>query len=261
MGKKLDIHRLSIPEATFNAMPAEKQSALLLLGMLLNDVNWLRKLLFEARSGLDNGLDDDGPEADPAAGLILLLATTLAGKIHEGVKRMGDVDIRGVIDALPQPDKFKAHRDELDARMSSSKMFVRLRNNLAFHYPEKPVQFKKLKPRLGGKDSALCVTSDGAYGNAYSRLSMLANLELIVATDPSSDDVGVLARIWDELIDVSGLYSRVIFDLIIELIFDQPPQVLRSPQALAISNAPEGGKQPVRFFAHWPAGFGAAPKE
>ncbi len=66
-----------------NAMPSERRSALLMLGLFLNEANWLRKLLVGAV--LETSDDAEG-RANFA--LASLMATTLVGKIFEGWDRI-----------------------------------------------------------------------------------------------------------------------------------------------------------------------------
>ena len=60
-------------------MQVKHRSALLLLGLFLNEANWLRKLLVKAVLGIS-----ETPDGQANFALTALLATTLAGKIYEG---------------------------------------------------------------------------------------------------------------------------------------------------------------------------------
>jgi hypothetical protein len=82
--KPLNIEKLTLPLSAIQAMGSAQRSALLLLGLFLNEVNWLRKLL--ARSVSAPSLDE--PEEQANFALTVLLATTLVGKVHEGWDRI-----------------------------------------------------------------------------------------------------------------------------------------------------------------------------
>jgi hypothetical protein len=54
--KPLNLKKLKLPLSTLRAMPDERRSALLLLGLFLNEANWLRKLLVKAVKALPEQL-------------------------------------------------------------------------------------------------------------------------------------------------------------------------------------------------------------
>jgi hypothetical protein len=74
------IQKMKLPAAVIRSMTADHRYALLMLGIFINEANWLRKLLVRAVLATA----DDEPEGQANFSLTTLLATTLAGKIHEG---------------------------------------------------------------------------------------------------------------------------------------------------------------------------------
>jgi hypothetical protein len=95
MTKPLNIEKLTLPVSAIHAMAADQRSALLLLGLFLNEVNWLRKLLARAVSATP-----DEPEGQANFALTVLLATTLVGKVHEGWDRITEGTLCNTLDKL-----------------------------------------------------------------------------------------------------------------------------------------------------------------
>lgn len=243
----LTVRRLVVPLSFFRTIPPEKQSALTLLGMFLNDANWLRKLLVQAVLGIS-----ETPDGEANFTLTALLATLLAGKLHEGWTRMGENDLRAVLDGLPMPDALRTLRAEIERRLSS-KLFKRIRNNLAFHYPNRKLDFAKLTAHLDDADLHIYVTMDGYNGDVLSHISTLAGLEPLLAIDPDSDYRVALRRVWDEVTHVTGLYCIFVAQAQASLLLSvRPPDGLPTDD-VTIPDAPEAAHHPLRFFVRPPA--------
>jgi len=86
MAKPLIVNRLKFPLSALWAMPAERRSALLLLGVLVNEANWLYKLFLKTAHSLPMRPTDNSnnPEVQANFSLSIFLTTTLVGKIYEG---------------------------------------------------------------------------------------------------------------------------------------------------------------------------------
>src|SRR5215831_21363072 len=97
MARSRAIKKFTLPVADLRALSDDDRYAILLLGLFLNEANWLRKLLVKAVLGIT-----DGPEPDGQAnfGLTALLATTLAGKIHEGWERIANGRLGKILDGV-----------------------------------------------------------------------------------------------------------------------------------------------------------------
>jgi hypothetical protein len=76
----MDISKISYSAAQLEGMGPQNLSAALLLGLFLNEVNWLQKLL------LITTMDESGNEAEHQArlSLSLMLSKLLATKMHAG---------------------------------------------------------------------------------------------------------------------------------------------------------------------------------
>jgi hypothetical protein len=146
MTKPLNIEKLTLPVSAIHAMAADQRSALLLLGLFLNEVNWLRKLLARAVSATL-----DGPEGQANFALTVLLATTLVGKVHEGWDRITEGRLCNTIDKLPLTGELQQLKTKITDRLSG-KVFLRIRNSIAFHYPKRGLEFANFKNYLSDSD-------------------------------------------------------------------------------------------------------------
>jgi hypothetical protein len=60
MARPRTIKKLTLPVADLRSMSDDHRYAVLLLGLFLNEVNWLRKLLVKAVFGITEGPEPDG---------------------------------------------------------------------------------------------------------------------------------------------------------------------------------------------------------
>jgi len=105
--KPLRLKKLNLPLSTFWAMSDEHRSALLLLGLFLNEANWLRKLLVKAVRALPEELVQRPltPEEEANHALTMLMMTTLVGKIWEGWGLISRGDkLRPTLEGLSLPN-------------------------------------------------------------------------------------------------------------------------------------------------------------
>ena len=123
MARPRTIKKLTLPVADLRSMSDDHRYAVLLLGLFLNEVNWLRKLLVKAVFGIT-----EGPEPDGQAnfGLTALLATTLAGKIHEGWERIANGRLRKILDGVGMSPELAGLRGEITGALKG-KTLLRIR--------------------------------------------------------------------------------------------------------------------------------------
>jgi hypothetical protein len=72
------------------------------------------------------------------------------------------------------------------AEALAGKTFMRIRNNIAFHYPERPLDFQALEQYLGDSDSIIYMAPEGYGGDVLSHLSTLAGIEPLLAINKDS---------------------------------------------------------------------------
>src|SRR5262245_35680392 len=109
MPKSLTFNKCKFPVSALLALPAERRSSLLLLGVLVNETNWPYKLLVKALHSLPRHPNEQSndPELRTNFALTILLTTTLVGKIHEGWDFLCKGRLRMVVNEITLPDETK----------------------------------------------------------------------------------------------------------------------------------------------------------
>jgi hypothetical protein len=225
-------------------MQAEHRSAILMLGLFLNEANWLRKLLVKAVLGMS-----DSPDGQANFALTTLLATTLAGKIHEGWNRITEGRLHDALQGVDLPDTHKPLQEELTKALLG-KTFVRIRNSIAFHYPERLLDFKKLTQHLGDSDATILMVPEGYLGDVLSHISTLAGIEPLLAISTDADYRIALESVWNEVTHVAGLYCQFVSEVMATLILKFIPGV--TCEDITIPDAPAAEEGLLRFFVHPP---------
>jgi hypothetical protein len=244
MTKPLNIEKLTIPVAAIHAMAANQRSALLLLGLFLNEVNWLRKLLARAVPSATS----DEPEGQANFALTVLLATTLVGKVHEGWDRITEGKLCNTIDKLPLTDELKALKNNITDRLSG-KVFLRIRNSIAFHYPKRGLDLSKFRDHISDSDTTIYMSHQAYIGDLLSHISTLAGIEPLLALNPGSD-YRSLESVWKEVLDVTEMYAEFVTSTMVLVITSCIPSY--SAETITIANVPELQDDIMRFFVHPP---------
>jgi hypothetical protein len=245
MPKPRLIKKMSLPVTALQAMQPQHRSALLMLGLFLNEANWLRKLLVSAVLAIS-----DSPDGQANFALTALLATTLAGKIHEGWDRITNGHLHEALKDVDIPDELKPLRDEL-ATALAEKTFVRIRNNIAFHYPNRLLDFKKLTQHLEDSDAIIFMAPEGYGGDVLSHLSTLAGIEPLMAINKDPDYRVALETVWNEVTHVTGLYCRFVSEVMASILIQFIPNM--SVEDVMIPDAPNADEALLRFFVHPPS--------
>jgi hypothetical protein len=260
MARPRVIKKLTLPIADLRSMSDDHRYAVLLLGLFLNEANWLRKLLVKAVLGIT-----DGPEPDGQAnfGLTALLATTLAGKIHEGWDRIANGRLGKILDGVGRSPQLAGLRKEI-ADALKGKTFLRIRNNVAFHYPERKFEFRKVSDHLDDTDTVIYMALEGYQGDVFSQVSNLAGIEPLLALSADSDYRVALKTVWEEITHITGLYCLFVSESMANVLVAAIPSM--RIEDVVISDAPEADEYPLRFFVHPPgdlaemqAAMGQAP--
>jgi hypothetical protein len=243
MTKSLTINKVTLPPAALKAMSPEMRYALLMLGLMLNEANWLRKLLLPATVSIA-----DDPEGQASFGLTTLLATTLAGKIHEGWNLVETEKLGLILTAAALPAELEQIRASISSKLKSD-TFLRIRNNIAFHYPKRVFDFKKLDPHLD-EDATVIYAAEQGHGNVFSHLSSLAVMEPLVAIDGHMDYMAALTNVWNEVMEVAGLYCEYTSNAMAAIIQSSVPDV--HCERFSLADTPEGADQRTKFFSRGP---------
>jgi hypothetical protein len=243
--RPLNIEKLTLPLLAIDAMGSAQRSAVLLLGLFLNEVNWLRKLL--ARSVSAPSRHEAEGQANFA--LTVLLATTLVGKVHEGWDRITEGNLYNTLEKLPLSPELKQRRDTITTRLAG-KVFLRIRNGIAFHYPKRGLDFAELKAHLTESDTTIYMTPHAFIGDILSQISTLAGIEPLLALNPNSD-YRSLESVWKEVLDVTQMYAEFVASAMVAVITSCIPTY--SAETITIPDAPELQDDAILFFVHPPS--------
>ena len=205
----------------------------------------MRKLL--ARSVSAPSLDE--PEWQANFALTVLLATTLVGKVHEGWDRITEGNLYKTLENLPLSPELKKQRDTINNRLAG-KVFLRIRNGTASHYPKRGLDFAKLKTHLTESNTAIYITPHAYIGDILSQISTLAGIEPLLALNPNSD-YRSLEFVWKEVLDVTRMYAEFIASAMVVVITSRIPTY--SAETITIANAPEIQDDAMLFFVHPPS--------
>jgi hypothetical protein len=239
------IKKLTLPVAVLRAMPDDHQYALMLLGLFLNEVNWLRKLLVKSALGID-----DSPNGQANFGLTVLMATTLAGKIHEGWDKITKGRLSTILAQIGMTPELAGLHKLIDDRLKGN-AFLKIRNGLAFHYPDRKFEFKKLADELSDTDTVIYMVPEGYMGDVFSQISHLAGLEPLLALNEDPDYRVALKAVWDEITEITGHYCFFVSERMSGLLATKRA-ALRIEDML-IPDAPEADEDPLKFFVHPPS--------
>jgi hypothetical protein len=241
--KTLTIRKLTLPVASLQRLSPEQRSAILLLGLFLNEANWLRKLLVKAVSGMSNGLDGQANFA-----LTVQLATTLAAKVYEGWEKVKVGTLAKTIQTVPLSEGLKNLRKDINRQLAKPTI-RRIRNSYSFHYPA-VLDFAKLS-NIDDADAVIYATESVYNVDIFSHLSSLAALEPLVAIDPATDWRKALVAVWNEVTKVSGLYCLFVARTLTLLIREWLDGKYKIDQIVE-DDVPRLDDGLLRFFVHPP---------
>jgi hypothetical protein len=202
------IMRITVPVSDIRRLSVDQRHTLLLLGLMLNEVNWLRKLLI--KSSQEKCSDH---ERMASLSLTMFLLTTLAGKVFEGSEKLRQGKMAKVVNSLDLPPIVQDSRKQF-YRLLDSKVLREIRKG-TFHYPD-ALDLPKYSP----PDDAESVLYGSPVGDGdfLSHLSTLAIVEPILALSSSTDWRVALETVLSEVITAAGNYSNLIVGLITTLL-------------------------------------------
>jgi hypothetical protein len=252
------LFKVKIPLDAFWKLPEDRRSAILLLGVFLNETNWLMRLLAKAAQGLpkEAGQRQLTAEQEAAENLAALMGTTLVGKVWEGWDRLRvskGVPV-SILDSLPMSPATQKLKAEFEQKLST-KLFAKIRNNAGFHYNPEEIHVDRLKGLLTSVDAHFFVHPQGAVGFTLSRLSTLAMLEAIVGDVGATDRATAFIGRIHEILDTTGTYSQFVSGLLIDLIKKEFSAL--KYERIEIQDAPtiDDDTSLLRFFVHPPTDF------
>jgi hypothetical protein len=243
------IKKITLPMSRLDAMPSQHRSALLMFGLLANDANWLRKVLLSAVNGISNT-----PEGQASFSLTMLMATTLAGKIHEGWCRYNAGWLGKAIADLELPEELQKIHSKLLMTLVKDSIIHRIRKNSSFHYPSKPLDFIKFSDHVDDTDATVLLTSKGYSGDVLSHISTLAGIEALLSISGAQDYMVALLEVWKEVIETAEMYSEFISGHIALLLNKYFEDI--NIEDIVLDIAPDVFEFPIKFFVQPPPELG-----
>jgi hypothetical protein len=196
------IHKFSFSLSALKALHKDQLSAFLLLGLFLNEVNWLQKLL------LVSMLDQSGSEAEHKGrlSLSLMLSKMLAAKIHEGCRRMQSNPMKRTLEIIPSTERARLLHQELAQMVAYGSLIYSVRNFHASHYPTK-LSLDEL-PGIDQSELSIYFTKyNGDTISLVSELSAAAEMIKITGKETIDEAIGIIL---DEIIKAVVIYCEIL---------------------------------------------------
>jgi hypothetical protein len=252
------LKKISIRPDRFWELPKEKRSAILLLGLFLNEINCLMRVLAKAGQGLppEPGQPRLTPEQEAGEALVATLITTLVGKTFEGWESLTDKKgtPQSILEKLPLSDATKQLQWELEHKLSDG-IFARVRNVVGFHYSKTLIKIDHLKGTITDIDSHLFLHPEAAMGFTLSRLSTLALFEtLLRLVSASTNRVEAINEMMRKVFDTLGLYSTFITAALSDLLKAEFHPLAVNDVVIPDAPAIDDQTQVLYFYVHAPEG-------
>jgi hypothetical protein len=157
----------------------------LLLGLFLNESNWLRKILVRSANAIT-------PTADGPANiaLTLMLATIAAAKAHEGWNRICSGVLANTLASLPADEELEQTRIKASALLGKGCIAHVIRRGIAFHYPTS-IDLGRLD-KLDDIESYILSERGGNGALVLSHLATMALFDELIGVSPG--------QVWQERI-------------------------------------------------------------
>lgn len=235
----MDITRINYTAAQLESAGADNLSALLLIGLFLNEANWLQKLLLI--STMDE--PDTEPEHRAHLSLSLMLAKLIAAKMLEGWLRMTSNPMKRTLDALALPKDVLELRAKLEPLLVKDSIIYKVRNFHGGHYPTK-LSLDRL-PGINPGDVVLFMTPySGDTISTISELAAAAELANIAPAPMLHESVDEILK---QTVGALGLYCSFMHGVLAELLCEK---VQGKPSHEELPNdAPPLDSVKLRFFA------------
>ncbi len=170
---ELTVHKFTYSSAAILAMDNDRRSAFLLIGLFLNEANWLQKLIV---MGMSDERTDPEPQLQANLSLSILLSKLLAGKIHAGGERLRDKPLADILPNLNLSPRGRHLEKQFEQAVQKDSTIHRIRRSNAFHYPK---HLTLADPLPGEEEIALYATP--YVGEALLFLSDIAAAEALVS--------------------------------------------------------------------------------
>ncbi|MFM0190321.1 hypothetical protein PQR37_31075 [Paraburkholderia nemoris] len=207
------VYKVKLPCGALRDMPEQRSSALLRVGLFMNELNWLVRLLLIAR--IPNGVSE--PERRATISLALLIVKLLAGKMHEGWDKLRN-GINDLVDASLSAEG-RDIRGQLTNCLAKGSIIHGLRNRHAFHYSaDLSISDLEILPL---SDDELVMYMSESHGHNLFHLSELAAIASLPSLTGKRDAGESFEAVMEEVVKVAGLYSDYLYAVVIALLGDE----------------------------------------
>jgi hypothetical protein len=206
------VYKVKLPRAALRDMPERRSSALLRVGLFMNELNWLVRLLLIAR--IPNSASEQ--ERRATISLALLIVKLLAGKMHEGWARLRN----GINDLVGKSLSTEGRdiRSQLAGCLAKGSIIHGLRNHHAFHYSSN-LSITDLET-LPLSDDELVMYMSENHGHSLFHLSELAAIATLPSLTGKRDAGESFEAVMQEVVKAAGLYSDYLYAVVIALLGD-----------------------------------------
>jgi hypothetical protein len=246
MAEPMTLKKVTLHVEALRQLTPRRRSALLLVGLFLNEANWLRKLLVRAADTMS-----ETPDGQANLSLTLMLATITAAKAHEGWNRLTAGELATTLAELPAREDIDEARTRSGALLGKGCISHLIRVGIAFHYPTS-LDLNRLD-QLSETESYVLFSSEGIGGHAMSHIATMAVFNELIGMSDGQTWQSQIKSTFDQIVEVASAYGDYVALSQAAIILAWVPEHSRLVQQVTIADAPPITPAPMVFFAHRPA--------
>jgi hypothetical protein len=200
------IYKITYSQTDLANLGKDDLSVFLLLGLFLNEVNWIRKIL------LISALDESGNEAEKNSrlALSLMLSKMLASKIHAGWCRMLANPVKTSLEAACSTVRVKELKVRLEPLVSKGSLIHSVRNEHASHYPL-TLSLDGL-PNIAHAELAIYASQNS--GDKMFLLSELSAASELIALTHKQTVGEAVELLLSQVVNAAGIYAELLDELL-----------------------------------------------
>ncbi|KIE59187.1 hypothetical protein A946_00150 [Methylacidiphilum kamchatkense Kam1] len=241
------------------------KEAIIQVGWLLNEANWLRKLFMISLSEIN-----ENAECEANVTLRSILLAILAGKIYEGIQLFFEnnkkhTNLKKLVEKLCRDCQETAdRRKKLEKLLTENKKIIsnirHIRNNFAFHYQASliPAQWPPIVKKETPCLPIYLTDHDGDYLSFLSTIAFFQKLIEPIDQKERQEMEKWDKTKWEEAIEKMGKLILHVSSVYYEFLVHIFSNLLKTyggdkEEELPISQAPKYNEQVIKFFMHPPS--------
>jgi hypothetical protein len=244
MTKSLTIKKFTVPKETFDKLPPERRSAVLFLGLCVNEASGLRHLLMQAT--LSYGKFSETVRVQAGLHLVILLGTTLIGKIFEGRNKIQNFDHQTIYGAKDLPSELSAAIENINNKFHEK--LDKIRHDISFHY----LPLSKFSQSFD--DLSLIPDADSIFvseNTVFSSLSYAVTAQRIHRIYGGEDRVESLGSFHHDVYEISMHYVNFCYKAIRYILQNNIQSADTGEEEISF-DAPAADEITVHFFMRAP---------